>query len=443
MRLFPRRRLAGLRRLPLLLAATAAILALPPAAAFGAPLGSEVINTVDPIDVPVASRILGLAIQAVGTYQGECFPWVRRLVSQATGAAMGSGYRDGYLSAGAVEVALTDARAGDIIQLIDDADAGRNADYNGMHTSIAVDVLGAGRFRVIDSNLGFDGVVRVRDDYNPIVLAARFARINVHVYRFGQPTPASAADAPRVPTASSNQPIGNTTQGGSATSPQQSTSSTAVIRADGDCLRLRAAPSTSAPVLTCLADGSTVTLRDGTQQADGVAWQAVSAGGRSGWVASQYLVKTGGAPAVLPTAQPTPAPSAPVSTAPPAAAPQTGSGSIIGEVPSGGGIALVVFSGGSVESLLGVTSERGCHPVSVWASPAGGGLVGMIAGAPSVVNREWNALFPSGSLGASTPLLLVCRGGPVQLAAAAPSAAAPSSGPADRGAGPPGPAGNQ
>lgn len=446
MRLSPPRVLVRLRRLPLWLAALAVLLALPPTDALGAsraPVATGVATvSVDPFDAPIASSILGLASQAVGSYQGECFPWVRRVVERATGVTMGFGYRDGYLSAGATEVPWSDARSGDIIQLINDANDGPNADYAGMHTSIVTGVLGGGMFTVIDSNLGFDGIVRVRDNYNPMALAGRFSNINVHVYRFGG---MGGTTAPAPPATS--QPIGVTAPGGSSTAPQQTTSNTAVIRADGDCLRLRAAPSTVAPTLICLADGGTVTLLDGTQQADGVTWQAVSAEGRSGWVAAQYLVRTGTAAAPPPTAPQPAAPPAPVSTTPPVSTGSAGNASIIGEVPSGGGLALVVFSGGSVDSLLGVTSSRGCSPVSIWSSPAGGGLVGMIAGAPAVVNREWNALFPSGTLAPSTPLLLVCRGGPSPLVAAAPgasaSAPAPAGGTADRGAGPPGPAGNQ
>jgi hypothetical protein len=385
-----------------------------------------------PVEAPLASSILGVARAAVGTYQGECFPWVRRVVEQATGRPMGFGYRDGYLSAGAVEVSLADARGGDIIQLINDADSGANADYPGMHTSIVSEAVGGGVFRVIDSNLYFDGVVRVRDSYDPRALAARYSNISVHVYRFG------ATATPQ-----STQLLSVASGGGTtATAPQQATTATATIRADGDCLRLRAAPSITAPVLTCLADGGTVTLLDGTQQADGVTWQAVSAGGRSGWVASQYLVRNNS------TSAPAPAPSSPVSTAPPPSA-APGSPSIVGDVQAGGGLALVVFSGGSTDSLLGVISGRGCSAVSIWASQTGGGLVGMIVGAPSVVNRAWGTQFPSGDLPPSSPLIVVCRGGgPPPMVAQPPSASAPApapapAGPTNRGSSPPGPAGNE
>lgn len=65
----------------------------------------------------------------------------------------------------------------------------------------------------------------------------------------------------------------------------------ATVRADGHCLRLRAAPSTTAAIVTCLADGSTVTPLDGQAEADGYWWRRVqTVSGEIGWVASTFLV---------------------------------------------------------------------------------------------------------------------------------------------------------
>lgn len=65
----------------------------------------------------------------------------------------------------------------------------------------------------------------------------------------------------------------------------------ATVRADGQCLRLRAAPTTSAAIVTCLPDGSTVTPLDGQAEADGYSWRRVqAASGEIGWVASTFLV---------------------------------------------------------------------------------------------------------------------------------------------------------
>lgn len=65
----------------------------------------------------------------------------------------------------------------------------------------------------------------------------------------------------------------------------------ATVRADGHCLRLRAAPSTTAAIVTCLPDGSTVTPLGGQAEADGYWWRRVqTVSGEIGWVASTFLV---------------------------------------------------------------------------------------------------------------------------------------------------------
>ncbi len=67
-------------------------------------------------------------------------------------------------------------------------------------------------------------------------------------------------------------------------------SPSATVRADGQCLRLRATPSTTATVITCLPDGTEVTPLDGHAQGDGHAWRLVeTADGRTGWVAATFL----------------------------------------------------------------------------------------------------------------------------------------------------------
>lgn len=461
------RRARWLAVLPLVL-----VVVLTPMVAVGAGLGRPDAEVAPALEVPLGSSVLTLAVQSLGTFQGECFPWVRSVVKRATGRLMGYSYRAGYLDAGAIEVPLESARGGDVIQLISDRDDGADADYPGMHTSIVFSVQAPGVFRVIDSNLEFDGIVRIRDGYNPMALAARFSNINVHVYRFYDGAASRGTElgdriAPSPPLVDFGlpnpglvgPPSGPTYSVGSALSrelappgsaPQQAAAS-AVIRADGDCLRLRAAPAADAPVLTCLPDGGTVSLLQGTQQADGVAWQAVSSGGQAGWVASQYLVRSSGpaappAPSSPPVAAPAPAPVVPAAA--PAVASAEGSPAIIGDLPGGsGGLALVVFSGGPVNGLLSVVAQRGCNAVSIWASRTGGGLVGMIPGAPSIVNREWRGEFPSDALASRTPLIVVCGGGAAPATvAAAPAPGLAAAGPpsvARGGTTPPGPAGNE
>lgn len=53
----------------------------------------------------------------------------------------------------------------------------------------------------------------------------------------------------------------------------------------GSCLNVRAAPTTAAAVLTCLVDGTTVTVRDGPAEADGYRWWLIEAGAVRGWAA--------------------------------------------------------------------------------------------------------------------------------------------------------------
>lgn len=444
---------------------------LSPFAAFGADKSPSEVAASLAVEAPVGSAVLRIAILEIGTHQGECFPWVRRVVQRATGHRMGYDYRAGYLEAGAIEVPLASARGGDIIQLISDADDSANADYPGMHTAIVLNAESPGVFRVIDSNLAFDGMVRVREGYNPMALAARFPNINVHVYRFHDIAFTGGAPEVKLPNpVGSLAPTGPAIVGappspvyqlGSAISqlpptwplPPEQAATTAIVRADGDCLRLRAAPTAAAPVLTCIPDGSVVTLLQGTEQADGVVWQSVNAGGRSGWVSSQYLASGAtAAPVPVPPSSPAPAVAAPAPVVnPPAPLPVAsveGAPAVIGDLPARGGLALVVYSGGPTAGLFSAVSQRGCSPVSVWASRSGGGLVGMIPGAPAVVNREWRDEFPADSLAARTPLIVVCGGAggaPVASVAAAPppTAAGPAPAVVRAGTTPPGPAGNE
>ncbi len=82
----------------------------------------------------------------------------------------------------------------------------------------------------------------------------------------------------------------------------------ATVRADGQCLRLRATPGTGSAVLTCIPDGSAVTPLDGQAEADGYAWRRVqTASGLTGWVAATFLVHTA-TPGTGPVALVTPPP---------------------------------------------------------------------------------------------------------------------------------------
>lgn len=61
------------------------------------------------------------------------------------------------------------------------------------------------------------------------------------------------------------------------------------ITADGDCLNMRATPSLAGTPITCITDGTIVTLVAGIVTADGLDWQQVRTPIAVGWVAARYL----------------------------------------------------------------------------------------------------------------------------------------------------------
>src|SRR5688572_21996875 len=63
---------------------------------------------------------------------------------------------------------------------------------------------------------------------------------------------------------------------------------TAVISADGDCLRFREQPGLNARSIRCIDHGTRVQVADGFTSADGMDWQLVLLGGEVGWVAAMY-----------------------------------------------------------------------------------------------------------------------------------------------------------
>ncbi len=238
------------------------------------------------------SAIVSVAMRDLGTTQGECFPWVRRVVHEALGRPMGFDYHAGYLAAGAIEIDGGEARVGDLIQIADPANTGAGASYPGLHTAIVLTNQGGGAYRVIDSNSQFDGVVRIREEYRPAELAARYPNTVARFYRF--------PDAPAVPVgASTAAPV---------PAPTTVAANQAIVRGDGDCLRLRSAPSLAADSLTCVPDGATLSLLGTTAEADGHVWQQVSFGGATGWVSSAFIEVGTDAPMPAPVASPTPAP---------------------------------------------------------------------------------------------------------------------------------------
>ncbi len=170
---------------------------------------------------------------------------------------------------------------------------------------------------------------------------------------------------------------------------QLETGSTAIVRGEGDCLRLRAEPGLAGARITCIADGSTVLVLDGTVEVDGYRWQRVQAGSTIGWAADEYLAPAPGAPTC--------------SVAGASGASRPG---LVGDVPTVAGFGLVVWGGGTVAGIAHAASLRGANLRSVWANSPGGGFAGYIFGAPEFVNSEWSQRFAGGRIPAGTPLLV-------------------------------------
>lgn len=176
----------------------------------------------------------------------------------------------------------------------------------------------------------------------------------------------------------------------------------AVVRADGDCLRLRASASTSAQVLTCLPEGAVVSVLPGSLNAEGYAWRLVSVGGQTGWVVEQYLQQ--------------PAVTAPAAT-----------GALTGLLPTGGGGGLIVWGGGGLDAMLSKASRQGCEVVSLWVTDSAGQFVSHIVGAPDFVNAGWSARYPGRQLPARSPYIALCNpGSPTEEPAAPPPPGAAS-----------------
>jgi hypothetical protein len=176
----------------------------------------------------------------------------------------------------------------------------------------------------------------------------------------------------------------------------------AVVRADGDCLRLRATASVSGQVLTCLPEGTVVSVLPATLTADGFTWRLVSFNGQTGWVVEQYLQQS---PAGQPSATAVPV-----------------TGTLSGLVPSSGGGALVVWGGGPTAALLDRVGRQGCAATSLWATDSSGSFVSHIVGAPDFANAQWNQRYPGNQLPARSPYIALCAAGTPTEAATPPVA---------------------
>ncbi|HEY4670169.1 MAG TPA: hypothetical protein VIH05_10380 [Tepidiformaceae bacterium] len=225
------------------------------------------------------SPIVQVALPYNGTYQGECWIWVKKVVLEATGRQMGYDYREGFFEAGAVEVSAEDARPGDIIQLISDAYTSPWADYPGMHTAIVLENHGQGRFTVIDSNSRWDGVVRIRSNFLPAAAAARHG-IQYHIYRIDPEAEQAAQQFVEIDEWWLD-PV--------------DTGDVVRITSEEGCVSLRASSGPGSDVQACLPDGLLVLVTGQPVKGAGRTWLPVEVGPLRGWVSwSRVTPQPGG-----------------------------------------------------------------------------------------------------------------------------------------------------
>lgn len=202
--------------------------------------------------------------------------------------------------------------------------------------------------------------------------------------------------------------------------------SIAVVRADGDCLRVRPEASLTGAPLACVPSGSVATVLPLTRDADGYRWQLVTTSGFTGWVADVYLAPFGG------TASPSS--SGGTSGGPSAAVSAAGAAACISSIApvkpglntslSPTGLNLALWGGGTMNALATATEAQGCRITAIYANrPGGGSLVPYLVGVPDFVNAEWQSVFAGGRIPAGTALMLICGATGTQAMVSVPSPA--------------------
>ncbi|MDZ7727221.1 MAG: SH3 domain-containing protein [Dehalococcoidia bacterium] len=243
---------------------------------------------------PESHPIVAAAMQRAGTYGGQCYTFVQDVVRDVTGRHIGMGYRQGFLSAGGIEIDPANARAGDVLQIANPNDTGSY--YPGMHTVIVIENLGNRTYKVVDSNWQWNERVAVHNWHRASAPAtssstpiASLSMTAAPTFRPGPvPAPPGRPELPR-----SSKPAM-----APALSPAVASASVAAL-------------ASATNILDCLSAGTAMTVLSGPTYADGYSWVQVElASGQRGWVASEFLESA-----------PAPAPSEPEPTAAPTQAP--------------------------------------------------------------------------------------------------------------------------
>jgi hypothetical protein len=124
-----------------------------------------------------------LALSYVGTYGGECWTFMQDVVKEATGGRVGTDYLRGFAKVGGYEISLEEARAGDVIQVLDERWTVGDISYPGLHTAIVIENHYDGTFTVVEANADWDGMVTKNAKYRPEKAIKGMPWMSIHVFR--------------------------------------------------------------------------------------------------------------------------------------------------------------------------------------------------------------------------------------------------------------------
>lgn len=98
------------------------------------------------------------------------------------------------------------------------------------------------------------------------------------------------AGTPR-PTVATTATTTTTPAAGTQASGRFKAGDSVLVQGAGDCLNIRSAPGRSAQIVTCVTDGTRLSIQGGPETADGLTWWKVSGDPGEGWAAEDFLSK--------------------------------------------------------------------------------------------------------------------------------------------------------